>query len=232
MHITTLLVLLSMIAGCTATASAAALTGSGTHLALPSGTGPVSPGIAPAVVAGGSSFTGTWSAPAGGGWLGTFSGTGPYPNSPAGASTTTWDFTTIGAGFLPGGTYFRFGDVDGGSENFVLRAYDSLGIQITSAWLDGAIFVSGSNPAEFVSNAMPGWSFSGGTYTIDGSTVSGLNPTITVTLPTNVDIYSLQVDKSATNFGFGLAAPVPEPGTLALFGAGLVGLGFVRRRKL
>lgn len=220
----------------TAPLLATPLTGSGTHLPIPSPNPPLTAetrvisNLVPGV-----SFDGTWSAPALSPWHGTFSATGPLPAGAGPTGTTNYDFSTLNAGKLPSGTYFRFGDLDGGSqtgETFRLRAFDVLGNQITSAWLDEPINVSGvgRGPGSTVtSDDMPGWSFSGGVYDFVGSTTPGFNPSAGVTLPSNVDVYTLEVFRSSDFANFSLAAPVPEPASVLLLMLGAVS-GVLRRR--
>ena len=167
---------------CTAV-MAGPLSGSGTHLPIPV----PNPGV-PAIAAPAitfvppdpnnyTGFNGTWTDPAQPAWQGTFTATGPLTDNKS-KGTTSYDFTHLPTGGLPTGTYFFFGDVDSGSgtdERFLLTAYTALGGLIDSAWLDVPSSVYGVSA--IVRDAMPAWSLVGGTYTIDGSNVSG-NPEI------------------------------------------------------
>jgi hypothetical protein len=226
---TSLLLIIPLMACSAIPAAATALTGSGAHMPLPpSG---VSTGVGPVYVNLPGPFTGTFSAPASAGWLGSFTGTGTFPSSSAGAGTSTWDFTALAAGALPTSTIFDFGDLDGGSggsEKFVLRAWDTSNQLITTSWLEQPFLISGSNPSDFILAAMPGWSLSGGAYTIDGTTVTGFNPNVGVFLLTNQAINTLEVQKFTTNYGFGIQAPAatPEPGSWILLGLGLAALAY------
>ncbi len=217
------------------TALAGPLTGSGNHILLP-GTIQVPPTGQSASLSNivhPTSFDGTWVSPALPGWIGTFSASGPVTSN-VNLGTTSYDFTTLAAGHLPAGTFFNFGDVDGGSgsnENLILDAYAPGGAHITSAWLDepGWAWGFGRNSGNPDQLDMPGWSFSGGQYIIDGSTVTGFNPTMSFAMLSNTAIESLVIQKADTNYAFGLSAPVPTPASAALvLSAGLTAL---RRRR-
>lgn len=199
----------------------------------------------PTLTVGTSTFSGSWSAPVASGWQGTFTGTGSNPHGVIGQST--WDFTTLHAGNLPAGTYLDFGDLDWGSftdERFLLQALDSNHKPIQNAWLSGAAYCTYAPYTPCDQPSMPeyAWGGSGGTtganntavpastYEFDGYNVAG-NPTTTIWFNTNTAISYLVVDEFSTFDGMGLAAPAPEPGTLALLGSGVLGLsGLVRRR--
>lgn len=226
---------LALFALCTLGGSAVAtpLTGSGTHLPIPS----PNPGMpafqSPTISTVSGGFTGTWASPALSAWLGTFSATGPLPVAPN-FGTTNYDFTPLAAtAVLPVGTYFFLGDVDIGSgtgEIFDMRAYDSSGA-LLSAWLDEPVAVwgpgSGSGGAIDVRD-MPSWSYNtiSKTYRFDGGT-TGPFPfvsTLTIAMLSNQPIARLELVKLTTlNYSFGLGAPVPAPGTLPILsGAGLI----------
>ena len=194
------------------------------------------------VATAGSPFTATWSAsgasavaPA---WQGTINVTGAaYPSSSEGNSTTTWNFSTLTDGKLPAGTLVNFGDLDDGSgqtEEYELTAYDKSGVVITSAWLNAPFFITDPSCTTGLASAtycvqasMPEYLWGGatgctacgvgatnvglGVYEFDGLNVAG-NPTLTVWLTTNQDIYSLSVHKFTTNNSFVLAAPTIAPG--------------------
>jgi hypothetical protein len=223
--------------GAAASANAQALVGSGTNLPIPT----INPGQpayqirALSSVVHPTSFDGTWTAPAQTPWLGTFNAFGPVPNS-ANSGSTRYDFTTLNAGYLPTGTYFNFGDVDGGStlnETFILTAFDISGNIISGAWLNQPVGVWGSGNGTAgvpITTDMPSWSLASGQYTIAGSGVSGPNPSIAFALTSNTDVYSMELIKISTHYSFSLAAPlVPAPGSLALLGT--AGLVAVRRRR-
>lgn len=213
------------------------LTGSGANLPIPApnpGDPPREAAALNNIVAAG--FDGTWAAPALSPWHGTFYATGPVPSSnnyPAG--TTDYDFTTLAAGNLPAGTFFYFGDVDGGStqnETYVLKAYDAGGTLITTPWLDEPLGVIGTGTGaggSILAINMPGWNWNNATgeYLIDGSTVSGGNPNVGVFLESNTAIATLNLVRTSNFANFGISAPIPEPGTAALV---LLGLLAMRRR--
>ena len=227
-----------VLAAASFSASAQPLTGAGTHMPLSTPIQVPQPGVVHTIggVVHPTSFTGTWSAPVLWGWQGTFSAFGPVPNN-TNAGVTRYLFGGLNAGNLPAGTFFNFGDVDGGSgggETFRLLATDAGGAAITTPWLSVPQYVWGfgrdsGNPDLL---DMPGWSFNAvtGEYLIDGSTVTLFNPAITVTLMSLVAIDSLTVIKSSTFNGFSLAAPiVPAPASAALLlPAGVLAL---RRRR-
>lgn len=212
-------------------ASAAPLTGSGPNLPIPSPNPGAPTGQANTLVTSGPGFTGTWTAPVLSPWIGTYSAFGPIPSSNANpAGFTRYDFTTLPTGVLPVGTYFWFGDVDGGStttEQFILNAYDSAGALINTPWLDEPFGVNGTGLSP---TAMPGWNWDAGTstYTIDGTSVVG-NPSIGVWMESNTGIARMDLTRTSNFANFNLWAPVPTPATSALFALGA--LGASRRRR-
>jgi hypothetical protein len=227
-----------LAASLAAAAGAVPLTGSGSNLPIASPTTP--PAQARTAVASGGGWTGSWTAPAAAPWVGSFTATGPIPSglsNPTG--TTRYDFTSLPLGHLSAGTYFRFGDVDGGStqnETFTLQAWDTSGNLITTPWLDEPISTSGfgtGGGGAIAPGNTPGWSWTAGTgtYFIDGTSVTGGNPSISNWLESNTDIAELLVIRTSGFANFSLAAPlIPAPGAgaMALLASGALG---VRRRR-
>lgn len=210
------------------------LTGSGRHLPIPSPNpgAPTSQAPVLSAIVHPTSFTGTWSAPALSPWIGSFSALGPVPSSPN-QGTTDYGFAGLAAGNLPSGTLFHFGDVDQGtsSETLTLRAFDPLGAAITMAWLDvpSHVWGMGSGPSgALAAQDMPGWSVSAGVYTIDGTTVPG-NPVVSFVMHTLAPIGRLVVEKPRVSYAFGISAPTPAPGAMALLG--MAGVVAARRRR-
>ncbi|MEM7409956.1 MAG: hypothetical protein AAF430_06970 [Myxococcota bacterium] len=191
-------------------ALAVPLTGSGTHLSLAG----LVDGDGPAVQTwsvvdnGGSSLTASFSSPAQTPWIGSASGTGAIPGGGF-SGDSSWDFTTLTNGSLPSGTALRLGDLDGGSgpEILTLIAYDAADQVITTPWLEEPIAFD-SNGVPFSATSTPGWNWTGTSYIFDGNTVTGSNPSLGITLLTNVDIFSLDAIKPNIGHGFVLEAPL------------------------
>ena len=231
--------IITLTIGVTGGALAAPLTGSGANLPIPS----PNPGEPPRQGAALSSITtagfdGTWTAPALSPWIGTFSAVGPVPASttyPAGL--TRYDFTTLTAGVAPAGTIFFFGDVDTGSttaEKFILSASDAGGSLITTPWLDEPMGVSGvgtGSGGTILPGNTPGWEWDAALsqYTIDGTTVTGGNPSLAMWLTSNVDMAFLSVERTSAFANFSLSAPIPEPSTAIML---LSVFALVERRRL
>lgn len=232
----------------TASSQAAILTGSGLNLPLPV-VNPTPPfAVAPTYASVGAVHTGTWNVgtveP---NWVGTFGmSTPPLPSLSTGS--TTYDFTSLPLGYLPAGTFFVFGDVDGGSgnpERYNLQAFDSptLTTPETSEWLDDTYAVGGVGTGiggTIQATDVPAWDWNitnPDFYQIYASPNLTGNPSMTVTLQTNQPIYGLSLEKPSTHYGFNILAPIPgstggripEPTSAMLLG--LAGLAGVWRRR-
>lgn len=219
------------------------LTGSGSNLPVPPNLG-VPPSEPPALALLDPNnlsfaFTGVWGPPATApvlsAWSGTFVAFGPIPSSnlnPPGF-TDYRNFAGLGATYLPSGTYFVISDVDGGSftsETLTLMAWDTSNNPVTQPWLAVPQWVWGGAGVGDP-NAMPGWSFSGGVYTFTGATVDpGYNPNVALALLSLVDLSRFTVERPSNFCNFGLRAPVPEAGSLALLAAGTAA-ALCRRRR-
>ena len=183
---------------------------------------------------------GTWSAPAHPNWVGAYNAVGPIPSA-FNVGAIRYDFTSLPLGYLPAGTFFIFGDVDGGSgnpERFLIEAFDSGGNTITNEWLDDTVSVTGSGTGgggSILPNNMPGWDWNinqPNEYFITGGTVTGGNPNVALALVTNQNIYRMRLEKPTTHYGFAMQAPtIPEPTSLALLAGGLAALGYASRRR-
>lgn len=222
----------------TTVSASAQLVGSGANLPIPSPNGPPN-AVAPTITPLTGGFEGTWNSPAAAPWLGTFKATGPIPSGTANPiGITRYDFSTLPTGDASTGTIIFIGDVDGGSsttETYTLRAFDSSGSLITSAWLDTPYSVIGTGTGGGGSIApidMPSWSWTSGTgeYFFSGAGVTGGNPTIGVYMETLTDIRFLEVTRTSQFTNFAVLAPqIPSPA-----GAGALALGgllAVRRRR-
>lgn len=171
--------------------------------------------VAPLVLpTGPSGFRGTWGGGANAAWRGTFTATGPVPSSGR-SGETNYDFKPLAAGFLPAGSWFSFGDLDGGSgaESMRLVAYDASGAPLPQPWLSGAQFARGAGRAPGGGPAvldMPDFAFdaAAGAYLFTGSSVKGFNPTVSFEVATLGPIYTMKLQKGAANNGFGISAPV------------------------
>lgn len=214
------------------------LTGSGSNLPIPTTNPSWPPGQSAVRTVSGGTFTGTWAAPANSDWIGNYNASGPVPSSMS-AGSVKYDFSTLPLGFLPAGTFFIFGDVDGGStlaERFDIRGLNSAGNVVGTPWLDEPYAVTGvpgGGGSSIQAGDMPAWSWddpaSPQTYVINGSGVSTGNPSISFALVSNQPLHGMQLNKRTTHNGFGLAAPVvPEPCAWVI--ATLGGLLLISRR--
>lgn len=229
------------IAASTSLTNAAVLTGSGPNLPIPSPNPAWPPGVSPTQIQTGPTFVGSWSLPAHPQWNGFYTGSGQLPGAFM-TGTVRYDFTTLPLGYLPAGTFFIFGDVDGGSgnpERFHIEAFDASNNTITNPFLDQPISVRGPGTGvagAVLPNNMPGWDWNvtnPNEYLITGATVTGGNPSVAFALETNQPIYRMSLEKPTTHYGFGMQAPqIPEPATVTMLLVSLAGMACRIRNPL
>lgn len=208
------------------------LAGSGDHLFIDSST-PDFPEMefwAYSSVVGNSSFDAGWSNSVLPAWRGSFSATGPILGAGSPSGTTDMNFSGLPGGELSAGTFFNFGDLDGGSgsEWFTLQAFDDADVLIETPWLSeivGVRYIGGSPPEM---NDMPSWSFIDGVYRFAGNH-TGSNPNDLFALTNLMAISSLEFNRGFSANGFSLGAPVPTPGAMSLLAIG--GVLASRRRR-
>ncbi len=241
--ILTIAMVLTICVGTTNSARSQVLIGSGDHLALPVIT-TLTGAVGPSYVNSNPNFTATWDSSAATAWQGTVNAIGPLPIGSTNTTlgTSTYNFTTLTAGFLPTNSYFVLGDLDSGTgaaEHITLTAYTTSNTLITSPWLNIPTLIynsttdGGGSP---IATDMPGWNWNmttASSYYFDGGTVP-LNPTIALAMFSNLDIGYLVVYRDNTTSNFAVFAPsaIPEPSTYAAFaGAAMLGFADWRRRR-
>lgn len=224
-------------------ADAALLTGSGPFLPLPAVNPALPIGESPTYASVGSVHTGTWNPglvhP---NWVGSFGMSSP-PIPSLSTGSLTYDFTTLPLGYLPAGTFFIFGDVDGGSTNperYDLQATDGAGNPIATEWLNDTVAVNGTGTGgagAILANDLPSWDWdisNPDAYQIAASLnpTPSANPSVSVWLVSNQPIYGLRLNKPTTHYGFNLQAPlasnIPEPASALLLVAGVACVGHRR----
>lgn len=219
------LLLFSLSLACIPAATASLLDQPSGTVTLPSSTGPsaAAPGVSPT----NNVLNYTWSAPANPAWHGTYTASGVSTSS-----FLSFDFTGVGSGYIPSNTYLRMSDIDS-NEGWTLAAWDDQGNPVTTAWLMDAIYLGGADPAAFVQGFMPSYTFDAltGIYQFTGESASG-NPTLLYVLQTSENLSRIDLTRNNVSNSISFAAPdVPEPGTWAMLGAGLVAAGLARRRR-
>lgn len=117
--------------------------------------------------------------------------------------------------------------------NFTVSYTD--GVSFTGTFSAGAAWIStGKNTWTFSGSIVDGMlTIGGNTYMITQAatvqlTTTGAAPVVTKNKSGTITGITFKDSGGTTNF----MAPVPEPGTLGLFGSGLIGLGLFAKKKL
>jgi hypothetical protein len=143
--------------------------------------------------------------------------------------TGTWTSSSSVSGYV-GSSYSHDGNSDKGNKSFeyLIGAHDDF---FSGMWL---IEMNWTEHANRANNVPVDIETSGGTFSVDQTVPDGGWYSLGVfDLNTN----SLTRIRTTDTNGYVIAdafrfTSVPEPSILALFGAGIIGLGLVRRRKL
>ena len=138
---------------------------------------------------------------------------------------------TLTTGALASGTMLTGGTFAANSGMFNV-AYTN-GVSFSGSFSISSWTSLGSNTYAFSGTVMNGTlTINGTTYVIATATTinlttTGVAPVITKT-GTTITKIAFKDNQGTTNF----MAPVPEPGTLSLFGGGLIAIGMLARKKL
>lgn len=158
-------------------------------------------------------------------------------NSSMTSVTPTLLPTTGEVSTLVGGT-LTVTETAGGSGG-ELNGFTFSGTFSTESWscLTGstcAVATKGANKGEMVGTWVFNGTISGGTVTINGQSLmieSGGTVQLTTSNGAVTKSKTGVLTIKASGGNTSIVSPVPEPGTLSLFGSGLIGLGLVARRR-
>ncbi len=154
------------------------------------------------------------------------------------------NFTGLGSGYMPTGTLFGLLDIDSKENLKNLIAFDASGNQILTPWLAqrpglaGFLDVSLLDGLDSVGSLNPVLSsFTAGAYLFSGPDANDSSGGLFFLTTSDISLITYSTEtRTLGNVGgggynFAISTAVPEPSTYAMFGIGLLGAAYWKRRQ-